>query len=211
MPLIEKIKTKNGTIGIWELQETADELLKNCPLHPADLERLKTFRAEKRRCEFLAGRLLLQNLLPGHSEITYNENSGKPVLKTSEGNISISHSANLAAVYVSEKNVGIDVEQLDRNIDKVVKRFVAPTELDFIKKGSHPQLAKIMLWAAKEAIYKCSGLIGILFNEQIIIDEFDYTARNNFSGKLIQQGGSKKYQLNYHIIKNNVLVYCVEE
>lgn len=210
MPLIEKIKSESGTIGIWELQESADDLLKNCQLHPADSERLNAFRSEKRCREFLASRLILQNLFPGYPQIVYTETVGKPVLKESELHISITHSANLAAVYISEKKVGIDVEQLDRNIDKVVQRFVAPQEIDFIEKGSHPQLAKIMLWAAKEAIYKCSGLPGILFNKQILIENFDYRAQNHFSGKLLYQGITTKYRLNYHIVKNNVLVYCVE-
>ncbi|MDX8341043.1 4'-phosphopantetheinyl transferase superfamily protein [Draconibacterium sp. IB214405] len=211
MPLIEKIESKSGTIGIWELSESADDLLKNCQLHLADLERFNSFRAEKRRREFLASRLTLQQIFPGYPEISYTKSSGKPVFKDSDLNISITHSANLAAVIISDEPVGIDIEQLDRNIEKVVTRFVAPSEMDFIKKGSHPQLAKIMLWAAKEAIYKCSGMLGIQFNEQIIIDPFDYTAGNEFSGKLIHPSGTIKYRLNYHLIKNNVLVYCVEK
>ena len=63
MPLIEKIANQNGTISVWELKETANDLLKTCKLNSADNDRLESFKAEKRQKEFLATRILLQNLL----------------------------------------------------------------------------------------------------------------------------------------------------
>ena len=111
MPLIEKITIGNSTIGVWELKETADDLLQICNLNLADTGRLETFKAEKLRKEFLGSRLLLQTLLPQCSEIIYQEKSGKQSLNDSNLNISISHSADLAAIILSEKNIGIDIEQ----------------------------------------------------------------------------------------------------
>lgn len=211
MPLIEKITNQNGTIGVWELIETADDLEQNGNLSPADMVRLKTLRFEKRRKEFLASRLLLQNLLPENPEIIYQEISGKPLLKGSRLNISITHSANLAAIILSEKKIGIDIEQLDRNIDKVVPRFVNSSEIQFIEKSKDPQLIKILLWTAKEAIFKCCGIQGIQFNKQINIVPFDYKTQTDLSGSLRYQGGVLNYDLFYRIIKNNVLVYCVQQ
>lgn len=210
MPLIEKITIENGTIGVWELKETADDLLKICKLNLSDTARLETFKAEKRRKEFLASRLLLQTLLPQCPEIIYQEKSRKPSLKNSSLNISISHSADLAAIILSEKSIGIDIEQLSRNIDKVVTRFANPSEITFIEKSNDPQLVKILLWSAKEAIFKCSGIQGVQFNEQINIVPFDYTAQQHFCGSLNYSSGKFYYDLFFRIIKNNVLVYCVQ-
>ena len=82
MPLIKKIANQNGIIGLWELKETADDLLKTCKLNPSDTKQLKNFGAERRRKEFLASRLLLQKLLPHCPEIIYQKKTGKPSLKT---------------------------------------------------------------------------------------------------------------------------------
>ncbi|KJF42746.1 4'-phosphopantetheinyl transferase family protein [Draconibacterium sediminis] len=210
MPLIEKIANQNGTIGVWELKETVADLLKSCTLNSDDTARLATFKAEKRQKEFLATRLLLQNLIPENTPIIYRDEFGKPSLINSDLNISITHSADLAAIILSEKNIGIDVEQLQRNIDKVVTRFASTAEIEFIESSKDPQFVKILLWAAKEAIFKCSGIHGVQFNEQIAITPFDYNAHSCFTGALKHPEKEVSYDLFFRIIKNNILVYCVQ-
>ncbi|WP_319478797.1 4'-phosphopantetheinyl transferase superfamily protein [uncultured Draconibacterium sp.] len=210
MPLIEKIANQNGTIGVWELKETSDDLLKSCHLNSVDKARLVTFKAEKRRKEFLATRLLLQKLLPEREEVIYRDEFGKPSLMDSGLNISITHSADLAAIILSEKNIGIDIEQVQRNIDKVVTRFASPKEIEFIEKSNDPQLVKILLWSAKEAIFKCCGVQGVQFNRQIAITPFDYNAQSNFSGVVQHPDKEAAYDLFFRMIKNNILVYCVQ-
>ncbi|WP_320113473.1 4'-phosphopantetheinyl transferase superfamily protein [Draconibacterium orientale] len=210
MPLIEKIANQNGTIGVWELKEAADDLLKKVKLTPVETARLATFKAEKRRKEFLASRLLLQQLLPESPEIVYRDKFGKPSLKDSSLNISITHSADLAAIIISDKNIGIDVEQIHRNIDKVVTRYASPEEIEFIENSNDPQFVKILLWAAKEAIFKIAGIQGIQFNRQIEITLFDYHAHSRFSGALKHPEKEIGYDLFFRTIKNNILVYCVQ-
>jgi len=210
MPLIEKIANQNGTIGVWELKETVADLLKSCILNSDDTARLATFKAEKRRKEFLATRILLHNLIPENTPIIYRDEFGKPSLINSDLNISITHSADLAAIILSEKNIGIDVEQLQRNIDKVVTRFASTAEIEFIESSKDPQFVKILLWAAKEAIFKCSGIHGVQFNEQIAITPFDYNAHSCFTGALRHPEKEVSYDLFFRIIKNNILVYCVQ-
>lgn len=210
MPLIEKIANQNGTIGVWELKETADDLLKSCTLNSDDTARLESFKAEKRQKEFLATRILLQNLIPENTPIIYRDNFGKPSLINSDLNISITHSADLAAIILSEKNIGIDVEQLHRKIDKVVNRFAGPEEKEFIEKSDDPQFVKILLWSAKEAIFKCCGIQGVQFNRQIAITPFDYRVHSWFSGALKHPEKEVGYDLFFRIIKNNILVYCVQ-
>lgn len=211
MPFLQKITPRFGTIAIWELNEPARELAKHCMLNQKEQQLFSTFKAEKRQKEFLSTRLLLQNVLSGNLEIVYETPSGKPLLKDSNLNISITHSSNMVAIYLSEKVIGIDIDRIDRNIDKVIPRFATPSEMKWIKNNDQPQLIKMLLWCAKEAIYKCSGIQGIQFNEQIIIDPFDCTSERTFSGSLIHPSGTVKYRLKHHIIQNNVLVYCVQQ
>ncbi|WP_347840444.1 4'-phosphopantetheinyl transferase superfamily protein [uncultured Draconibacterium sp.] len=211
MPLIDKIENNDGLIGIWELSETAGDLARQCKLSQNEKAQLASFKFEKRQKEFVASRLLLQHLLPEPGEISYLQPSGKPVLNPRSLNISISHSATLATVYLSEKNIGIDVEQINRNIDRVVKRFVHPSETSFLQQSDDPQFPKILLWSAKEAIFKCAGIQGVQFNEQIIIPPFNYRQQCEFSGKLIYPDGIITFGLSFRIIKDNVLVYCFQQ
>lgn len=211
MPLIDITSNQHGTIGIWELTEKADELLKVCKLSTADQKRLQELKVEKRKKEFLAARILLQSILPECPEIVYHNESGKPSLPNTNLNISITHSAELAAVFLSNNKVGIDIEQLNRNIDKVVNRFANPSEKKFIEESRDPQLLKILLWSAKESIFKCCGNQGIQFNTQINIRPFDFASHSAFSGSLTDSSNTYNYNLFFRIIKNNMLVYCVQQ
>ncbi|HPF50882.1 MAG TPA: 4'-phosphopantetheinyl transferase superfamily protein [Draconibacterium sp.] len=210
MGFYRKIETNDGLIGIWKLEEKPEELLNQVQLSTNETLRFSQIKFERRQAEFLATRLLLNKLLDAHVRIGYEEN-GKPFLKDHCKNISISHSINFVCVFISKKNIGIDVELSTRPIDRVANRFLHPNELEYISGLRNPQLAKIAYWAAKEAIFKCSPEQGIEFSKQIQIDHFDPETEKQFSAKLIF---SEKI-LNYHLvceqIENNVLVYCVEE
>jgi phosphopantetheinyl transferase len=210
MPFTCTITAPFGSIGIWELSDSAEALLNCVELTNSDQKKYATFKAERRKKEFLASRILLQKLHSTACEITYN-NEGKPFLKDSNKHISISHSADFACVYISDKNNGIDVEQISRNIDRVAQRFLHPQEQAFVAESSKPQEAKILLWAAKEAIFKCTPHQSIEFNEQILIDKFEVNEEGKFEGSLLVKTKKVNFQLHYRIFKNNAFVYCVEE
>lgn len=210
MPFKETINTPFGTIGIWELTDSSEELSRLCTLSNADQQKFDSFIAERRKKEFLASRILTEQLLGKNQEIIYT-NSGKPSLKNSNSNISISHSSDFACVFISDKNIGIDVEQTTRIIDKVAKRFLHPKEQEFISMLEQQQEAKILFWAAKEAIFKCTDNQGIEFNEQIFIEPFELNTEGVCRGFLKLVEKKVNFKLHYFFFKNNVLVYCVEE
>lgn len=210
MPFSKKIETNNGILGIWELTETAEQLSSVFQFSEIEKNEFSRINFSKRKIEYLATRLLLQNLLNEKVEIVYKK-SGKPTLKNKLLNISISHSADLAAVYISEKNNGIDVEQLHRNIDRVANRFLNELEMRDVENCKNPQMAKILYWGAKESIFKCTALHGVLFDKQIHIPAFNIENEGCFSGELISELKIEKFNLCYFQYKNNMVVYCVEE
>lgn len=210
MPIIETQHITHGQIGIWELTETVEELLQQVVLTEDEQERLQNMKVERRQKEFLAARALLQNLLDCEQKIIYNP-SGKPALEDSELQISITHSANLVALFISAQNIGIDAEQTDRNISKVIKRFLHQSELQFLQEQADQQKTAILLWSAKEAIFKCATEQGIQFNEQIIIAPFQPEKDHTFDGTLHQNGKQYHFVLHHFSVKGNVVVYCVEE
>lgn len=210
MPFVKSIKVENGVLGIWKLSETSEELQKHFQFSPNENNEYQKFTGERRKTEYLATRLLLQEILKQKFEITRLE-SGKPLIKNSNLNISISHSADFVTVLVSEKNIGIDVENLYRNIDRVAERFLHKDELEWINKSEKEQYLKILFWGAKEAIFKCSNQAGVQFHKQIFIPAFEFSKSDYFYGTLSAENRNEKYKLWYFSIENNIVVYCVEE
>lgn len=206
MPLVKKIKTEFGELGIWKLSESSEDLTTLFQFNKKEQAEFCNIKAERRKKEYLAARLTLGKLLSGKPEIEYLK-SGKPILKNNTKEISITHSAELVAVLISEKKAGIDAENMDRNIDKVANRFLHEKELETINASKNPQTGKILYWSAKEAIFKCTDQEGIQFNEQIFIPAFEIKKEGSFKGSL---DNNEHYKLWYFFYENNVIVSCVE-
>lgn len=210
MSFYRKIELDDGLIGIWKLDEKPEELLNLIQLSTEELESFRKIKFERRQKEFLVIRIILSQLLNDSTRIEYLKN-GKPILQDRHENISISHSQLFVCVYISGKKVGIDVELSTRPIDRVATRFLHPGELKFISGLTNQQLAKILYWSAKEAIFKCSPESGIQFSEQIRITPFYPDSETHFTGQLFISEKTLNYRLAWEQFENNVLVYCVEE
>ncbi len=206
MPIVEKIDTEAGVLGIWKLTESATNLTSQFRFSEKEKEEFCKIKVERRKKEYIATRLLLKNLLDKKPVIIYLE-SGKPELENSRENISISHSSEFVVALVSEKNIGIDVENTQRNIKKIANRFLCEDEFEHIQKTDDSQIATVLYWSAKEAIFKCTNIDGIQFDKQIFIQPFEIKTKGKFSGTLNK---NTHYKLWYFFIENNVIVYCVE-
>lgn len=209
MPFAKKIEVENGILGIWEISETVDELKSFFRFSEHEKTEFERFILEKRKVEYLATRLLLQILLNEKTEIFYSK-TGCPKLSNTNREISISHSAELVTIFISDKPAGIDTENIYRNIGRVTNRFLHPEELAWAEKQENAQTAKILLWSAKEAIFKCTKQAGIQFDTQIFIYPFEIKNTDFFNGKLITETGVENYSLWYFYFGNNIIVYCVE-
>lgn len=210
MPYYREIKNTCGRIGIWKIDETADELLNGLTLSNNDAERFSALRSPGRKAEFLASRHLLLHAFGTSTSIIYNQH-GKPFLIPALAQISISHSADFAVLFHSSQSIGIDIEREDRNVNRVCERFLHPNEKEFINKLPKRQRAKIICWSAKEAIYKCSGTPGISFKQQIRINAFNPEKELPFFAQLTTPEKTIFFELHSLCFENNVLVYCVEQ
>ena len=209
MPFAAKIEVEGGLTGIWELSETPDELIDGFRFSENEKLEFGHFSNSRRKVEFIAIRKTLQVLLDNKYEIGY-KTDGKPFLKNDRRHLSISHSPELVVVSVSSKNCGIDVENIGRNIDRVAGRFLHPGELKQIENSGEKQFYTMMVWCAKEAIFKCSCRSNIQFKEQIYIDLPCNSEGNVFNGILSLSEIRENYRLWYYLYKNNMIVYCVE-
>ncbi|MBT6650052.1 MAG: 4'-phosphopantetheinyl transferase superfamily protein [Flavobacteriales bacterium] len=190
MGIIRNTTENNCSIAIWDTQETLNELLKLS--RPFDLTKFKT---EKRKKEFLASRLLVQEISQ-NTIITYNE-FGAPELDNGKY-ISISHSKEMVAIIISEQQVGMDVEQISEKVLHLSSKFVSEKNLKNLSKEK-----ATLIWCCKEAVFKWHQTGGVDFIKDIIIPEFSAKEK----GEIAIQFKNKELNLNYQKINNHYLVY----
>ncbi|MBE7059701.1 MAG: 4'-phosphopantetheinyl transferase superfamily protein [Ruminococcaceae bacterium] len=85
------------------------------------------------------------------------DEKGKPHIEGAELYISISHSQSMAAVALSEKPVGIDIQVLSEENKKITERFFSDDEKEIIKNADNKKEAFTAVWTVKEANFKLCG------------------------------------------------------
>ena len=145
------------------MEETEEQLRAMCDLTDEDNNLIERCAAQKRRIELLAVRALLKAV--GINQ-TIHYNDRKPYLD--EGYISISHSANMAAIiYNPNYPVGIDIETIAPRIRHIAERVFSDTELA----AAADDIEKLnILWNCKECVFKLANDEGIDFSEMIGVD-----------------------------------------
>ena len=83
---------------------------------------------------------------------------GKPCFHDDPRHFSISHTLHHAFCCVSEKNVGIDAEEIGRKIDpRLAQRYLSPGELARLEAAADKGDALLRLWVLKESYSKLTG------------------------------------------------------
>lgn len=83
---------------------------------------------------------------------------GKPYFVDSPWHFSISHTKGHAFCVLAEHPVGIDAEEMDRDISlKMADKILSPEERAQFDAAEDPRLALLTFWVLKEADAKCSG------------------------------------------------------
>jgi len=159
MSLQQIIKADNIKIGLWEIEESLEELLQL-----TEKISIPSCNTEKRKKEFLISRLLLNNMSP-NTNITYNK-FGAPELDNSL-NISISHSKGLVAILLGNKKVGLDIEEISEKALRVSSKFVSKNRFKNLNKEK-----ATLIWCCKEAIFKWHQKGDVDFINDIIIHPF---------------------------------------
>ena len=83
---------------------------------------------------------------------------GKPYFTEGPWHFSISHSKNHVFCALSQKPIGIDAEELDRNVNlKLADKILSPMERQQFDEAADKRLALLTFWVLKEANAKCTG------------------------------------------------------
>ncbi len=110
-----------------------------------------------------AGRALLSRLYRQYTgqaipAIKISER-GKPYFPDGKVFFSISHTPKHVFCAISDRPIGIDAEEADRNIrPALAEKILSDAELSQYRTAADPRLALLAFWVLKEAAAKCSGL-----------------------------------------------------
>ena len=109
-----------------------------------------------------AGRKLLADLYQEETGLDLPpiliSDRGKPYFEDSSFYFSISHTPKHAFCALSRRNVGLDAEELDRDIKlKLADKILSPSEKTQFDAAPDKRLALLTFWVLKEASVKRSG------------------------------------------------------
>ncbi|MFT3740844.1 MAG: 4'-phosphopantetheinyl transferase superfamily protein [Breznakibacter sp.] len=189
MPLVyQKTTGHNGTVGVWRIDENAGELRQMVSLTNEDDRQLASFVRDQRKCEWLAVRILIQQLTGTPPQIGYHP-SGAPFLANSPMKISITHTKGFAAVALHPTHViGIDIEYPSVRILKIADRFMNDPEMSHAP-ADDTVTYQTVCWCAKEALYKWWGKTDVSFRDELLLEPFAITRPEFSIGAVVVRNG----------------------
>jgi phosphopantetheinyl transferase len=194
-------------MGVWKVNESADELLSLLTQTPANFLFPEEIHTESRKTEWLAVRVLLKELLGEETLIAYHA-SGAPFLPGKDLCISISHTKGYVAVLLLEKPpAGIDIEYRANRILNVRRRFISPEEdshIDPANEAAH----LLIYWCAKEALFKMLGQNEVDFAKHIRVAPFPYNQSGSLTITETRTPQAASCSLSYLVDNDFVLVYA---
>ena len=145
-------------------------------------------------------------LQKGEAEIKYNDN-GKPYLVSSSEYISVSHTQCCIAVAISSRPIGIDVERIATKVLALKEKFLSVSEIQSIDSNKE-LIHTLLLWSAKESIFKLMDATGVDFKKSIHIKKFIPEVSGLF---VISESHTQKhnfYTIFYKVYPQYVLTIC---
>lgn len=210
MAIVELNRTEAGTaIGVWEISEPTDLLLRQAEEAGISLLPVAAFRSEIRKAQWAAVRLLLKTLLGEEATRIIYDDHGKPHLSGNRKHISISHSRRIVAVIVDPlQPTGIDVEFISPKVKRIEHKFLNKAELEFVEKQNETEQL-LVLWGAKEALYKAHGKKKMSFRENLLVYPFCYEGAGIIRGKVCTPELEQEFSMRYEKKGEYMLVYLL--
>lgn len=142
-----------------------------------DVASAMRFQNEKRRREHLAWRRIVRRELGSKVHIDYND-VGAPVVDVENRWISVAHGGECVAVVIADSPVGVDIESLSRDFDRVAPRYMTEAEIALFDDCRWA----CFVWCAKEAMYKLYGRRGVELRGELRVDSFDGESMTLYGG-----------------------------
>lgn len=197
-------------IYIYDMKKLDDKKEYEYRLSQASVYR-RTRAQNGRDIENIASAAVLDDAFSAHgfrekeAEFIYGQ-YGKPYIKGNKIFFNLSHSGEYAVCAVSDREVGIDIQQKGALKMKVARRFFTENECGYILGQPDSEKAADMfyrLWSLKESFVKAVGMgINLPFGSFEIIPEKKAGVIHNIN--------DKNYEFTERDIDNYKLAVCVE-
>ncbi|RYD82667.1 MAG: 4'-phosphopantetheinyl transferase superfamily protein [Sphingobacteriales bacterium] len=210
MPLYKEIEVDaNSRLAIWQIDEDAADLKWELQWGQEDIKRFSALNDEQRSMHWLCSRVLLRKMLNTSKFIDLQvDEFGKPYLKNIDLKLSISHSGKFVTVLLSNKDCGVDIQEIEPNIERVAKKFISTEEWENIGEDDRLDIIHVF-WSAKEALYKFYGKRKIDFRTHLTLYPFRFAEKGVVTGRIEKDKYSKELPVYYRKIENYILAYTV--
>jgi 4'-phosphopantetheinyl transferase EntD len=212
MSLVLQEKVQAGAeFALWKIEEGDDYYLQKLVLSEAESGYINSIKHPAQKTRWLASRFLLKHLMRTDAFVELQADvHGKPFINNFPLHVSISHSNTYAAVIISEHAlVGIDVEEVARNIEPMKHKFLSQAELHtLIPETINEQL--LLYWAAKEVMYKMYAKRKLEFKDDMFVKPFSVNKHGSLEGILSKHDEVFHFHLSYFLSREYVVVFGVE-
>lgn len=201
MPLLFKRSGSNFELAVWGITEE-----ESC--FESHLTAPENIPNPKVRLQWYATRHLVNELI-GAPCTVLKDAYGKPYLQNRTEHISLSHTVNYAAVIVSkEAETGIDIETVHPRVERIAHKFLRADELEAI--APEERTDKLMLlWSAKEALYKLHGRKQLDFTTQLLITPFAMQTAGQLQATVIADNLQQSVTVYYEFFDGQVVAYVI--
>ncbi|MFN0276804.1 MAG: 4'-phosphopantetheinyl transferase family protein [Chitinophagales bacterium] len=208
--LKEKLHGK-AEFALWKIEEEDGFYNQKLVLSKEETAYILSIKHPAQRTRWLASRYLLKDLMKTDEFVELLADAhGKPYISNFPLQISISHSNKYAAVILSKThNVGIDVEEVGRNIEPLKHKFLSVTELQTLQPETQKEQL-LLYWAAKEVMYKMYAKKKLEFKYDMLVKPFELKQKGYLFGILTKNDQVFHYNMSYLLMQNYVLVYGIE-
>ena len=206
MPIFKEIISEQTQILIWKYSDE-EEFSADLILDEKEFENLKQ-KSPKRLIEKQMVRQMLKKIIPNH-KIRYHEN-GQPYLEPFDKFVSVSHSFPYAVLAISEKKIGVDIEQVKDRIDKIKHKFLNPKEIDWLNRTESGIEHLTAIWCIKEALFKIHSSKQWSFKEFYVVDEFLLDQFSKIKCKVFDKDKEDKFLAHLEKIGNYYLAITEE-
>ena len=207
MPIFKEIISEQTQILIWKYSDE-EKFSADLISDEKEFENLKQ-KSPKRLIEKQMVRQMLKKIMPNH-KIKYYEN-GQPYLEPFDKFVSVSHSFPYAVLAISEKKIGVDIEQMKDRIDKIKHKFLHPTEIDWLGRVESGVGYLTAIWCIKEALFKIHSSKQWSFKEFYVVDEFLLDKFSKIKCKVFDKDREDKFLAHLEKIGNYYLAITEEE
>ena len=126
-------------------------------LYTAPIER--STRGNRREAEIKAANRLIAEVFGASARLSHHADGAPYIPGRPDVCISLSHCIDECILAVSDRSIGVDIETARPMLERIAPKFLTPAEQ---ARGPHTLTALMQIWTAKEAVFKCARISGLV-------------------------------------------------